>query len=220
MVIRDDDVQPALPCLRHLFDRRDPAVDREDEADTVVRESPERLARDAVAPRTGSADARHVGAQLAQEDDGERGRTDPVHVVVAVDADAGSRRNGLAEALHRDRHVAEKRRIVIGISRVEETARRLRLVVAAPGEDGRVISLTPISAASRRARCTSNGAIVQGLVTHGDGTEAIGRRQERDSRRRRSRVHDDLHPQHHEPGRPRRRPRSACSTPSARASTS
>ena len=47
-----------------------------------------------------------------------------------------------------------------------------------------MISLTPISAASRRARCTSNGAIVQGLVTHGDGTEAVGRRQERDSRRR------------------------------------
>ena len=106
---------PRCRASGDLLDRRDPAVDREDEPDTVVREPPERLARDAVAllepARQMPVD---VGSELAQEEDRERGRTDPVHVVVAVDADARACVDGRADALDRDRHVAEQQRIVAG----------------------------------------------------------------------------------------------------------
>ncbi len=138
MVVGDDDLEPASSCFGDLVDRRDPAIDGEQKADAVVREAAEGLARDPIslleAARQVPVD---VGAELSQEEDGERRGTDPVDVVVAVHADARPARSGGADAVDRNLHVSEKKRVVPRKCRVEEPRCRLRCVVATPYEDGR-----------------------------------------------------------------------------------
>ncbi len=98
MVVRDDDVEPALPGLGDLLDGRDPAVDGEDEADAVVREARQRLPRDAVAFLEPARQVPHdVGAELPEKEDGQRRRADAVDVVVAVYADPNPLRDGGAD---------------------------------------------------------------------------------------------------------------------------
>ena len=136
-----------------LVDGRDPAIDGEQKPDAVVREAAEGLARDAVplleATRQVPID---VGAELAQEEDGERRGADPVDVVVAVHADARPARNGGADALDRDLHVSEKKRVVPWECRVEEPRCRLRRVVSTPYEDGRR-DVVDAEVTRERARC-------------------------------------------------------------------
>ena len=153
MVVGDDDLEPTSSRFGDLVDGRDPAIDGEQKPDAVVREAAESLARDAVplfeAARQVPVD---VGAELAEEEDGERRGTDPVDVVVAVHADAHPARNGGADALDRDLHVSEQKRVVSRERRVEEPRCRLGRVVSAPYEDGRR-DVVDAEVTRERARC-------------------------------------------------------------------
>src|SRR6185312_313328 len=102
-------VEPALLRLLDLRDSGDSAVDGQDEAATVVGEPGERLAADAVAlVETTRQVPRDIGTELAQQQDSQRRRCDPVDVVVAVDADPASRVHGSTELGARGCHVAEE----------------------------------------------------------------------------------------------------------------
>ena len=109
MVIGDDDLEPARARVGDLLDRRDPAIHGEDEADAVLREPGKRVAGDAVAflePAREVPD--HICAQLPEDEHGERGRADSVHVVVAVNADARAGPNRGPKAFDRSLHVPEE----------------------------------------------------------------------------------------------------------------
>ena len=117
MVVRDDDLEPALAGLGDLLDGRDPAVDGEDEADAVVREARQRLPRDAVALLEPARQVPHdVGAELPEKEDGQRRRADAVDVVVAVHADPNALRDGGADPADGHLHVSEQGRVVAGFS--------------------------------------------------------------------------------------------------------
>ena len=138
MVVGDHDVEPTPGRLGNLVDGGDTAIDRQHESDAVVRESREGLARDAVALLEATRKVPYdVGAELTEEENGERRRADPVDVVVAVHADARAARDGRTDALDRDLHVAEKERIVSGKRGVEKTRCDLWRVVATACENGR-----------------------------------------------------------------------------------
>ena len=93
---------------------------------------------------------RDVGAELAQEQDGERRRADTVGVVVAVDADARTRLDRRRDRLDRLAHVAEQKRVVPRERAVEEPARARRVGEAAADEHRRGGLGTSSSAASAR----------------------------------------------------------------------
>ena len=138
MVVGDDDLEPERARVLDLRDRGDAAVDGDDEVEAFLGEPRERVGVQAVALLEARRQVpRDVGVQLAQQQDGERGRADPVGVVVAVHADSlagvdrrGDRRDRLA-------HVAERERVVSGQGAVEEAARLGGLVVAAADEHRR-----------------------------------------------------------------------------------
>ena len=124
VVVRDDDFEAARSRLRDLGGGRDAAVDREDEPATVLREPGQRLAADAVALVEAARQVPgDVGAELAQEEDGERGGGDPVHVVVAVNADPPARLHGGADLCAGGLHVTEQERVMRRLLTVEEPAR-------------------------------------------------------------------------------------------------
>ena len=75
--------------------------------------------RDGEMPRNVGS-ALSFGAELAQQQHGERGRADAVGVVVAVDADARTRLDGGDDRLDRLTHVAEGEGIVAGQGALEE----------------------------------------------------------------------------------------------------
>ena len=135
VVIGDDDLEAARARRLDLRHGRDPAVDREDEPAAVVREALERLAADAVALLEAARQVPvDVGAEVAEHRDGERGRADPVDVVVAVDADAlASRRSPRGSPSHASSTCAEEERVVAGVDGGEEGLRLLGVAVAPAG---------------------------------------------------------------------------------------
>ena len=134
MVVGDDHFQAASPRLCDLLDRGHAAVDGEHEAAPFVGESRQGLALDAVALLEAARQVPgDVGSELAQDQDGERRRADPVRVVVAVDADALAAGDRDLDRLHRTGHVTEQKRVV---SRHFSGQEGLRLVgVAVPATD-------------------------------------------------------------------------------------
>ena len=93
VVVGDDDLEAERSRMLDLRDGGDAAVDGEHEVEALLGEPRQRAGVQAVA----LLEARRqmpgdVGVQLAQEEDGERGRADAVGVVVAVHADARARR--------------------------------------------------------------------------------------------------------------------------------
>ena len=105
---------PSSLAWRDLLDRRDPAIDREDQPGFLAGEARQRLAGQAVAlfeaARQMPGD---LCAELAQHGDRERRGADAVDVVVAVHADrlpVGDRR---ADRRARRLHVAEEKRVVL-----------------------------------------------------------------------------------------------------------
>ncbi len=89
VVVGDDDVEPTRSRFGDLFDRGHAAVDREHEAAAFVGEARQGLALDAVAFLEAARQVPgDVGAELAQDEDGQGGGADPVRVVVTVDANA------------------------------------------------------------------------------------------------------------------------------------
>ena len=135
VVVGDDDLEPQLARVRDLFDRRHPAVDGEDEPDVLAGQSRQRVAGHAVALLEAARQVPgQVGSQLAEHEDGQGGRADPVGVVVAVDADPLPGGDGGADCVAGPAHVAEQERIVLRQLRSEEAPRRFRCAVAAPHE--------------------------------------------------------------------------------------
>ena len=89
VVVGDDDLEPERPRVLDLGDRGDAAVDGQHEVESLLGEPRERAGVQPVALFEARRQMpRHVCSELAQEQDGERGRADAVGVVVAVDADA------------------------------------------------------------------------------------------------------------------------------------
>ena len=124
MVIGDDDLEPERARVLDLGDGGDPAVDRQHELEPLLGEPRQRVGVQAVALLEARRQMpRDVGAELAQQEDGERGRADPVGVVVAVHADARAGLDRRGDRLDRLAHVAEGKRIVAGQRPLEEAAR-------------------------------------------------------------------------------------------------
>jgi hypothetical protein len=77
-----------------------------------------------------------VGSELAEIEDRDRGRADPVDVVVAVDAYASAGGDGRADPLARLAHVPEQERVVPRGRGFEEASGLARIGVAAARQDG------------------------------------------------------------------------------------
>ena len=129
VVIRDDDLEPE-PCrLLDLGDGRDAAVDRQDELDALSCEARERLHVEPVAFLESRREVPgRIGAELAEQEDRERGGADAVGVVVAVDADLLPGRHRGPDGRDRLGHVADPQRVVPGQRALEEhpSLRRIR----------------------------------------------------------------------------------------------
>ena len=138
VVVGDDDGQTERPGKLDLGDGRDPAVDGQDEVEALLGEAGQCLAVEAVplleARRQMPGD---VGPHLAQQQDGQRRRADPVGVVVAVDADALARLDRGTERGDSLSHVAEPEWVVSRKRTFEEGAGLPRLRVAAADEHRR-----------------------------------------------------------------------------------
>ena len=136
-MVGDDHLEPCGPSLGDLLDRRDPAVDGEDERALLLGQSRQRVPRDPVALlETAGEMPLDVGAEAAQGRDREGGRADPVHVVVAVDADPPAGRDRLSDQRAGRLHVPEQKRVVAGRLGGQKGPRRLGVAVAPPDEDG------------------------------------------------------------------------------------
>src|SRR5207253_3706730 len=126
VVVGDDDVETARLRTRDLVDGADPAVDGEHEPAALIGEAVEGLAREAIALVEAARKMPvRFGAERTQRQDGERGRADPVDVVVAVDAYALAVRDRRVNRLDGAAHVAEQKRVVLRRLRGEEGCRLL-----------------------------------------------------------------------------------------------
>ena len=175
VVVGDDHLEAARRCFGDLGRGGDAAVDGEHEAAALVGEPRERLGAHAVAfvepAREVPVD---VGAELAQEQDGERGGGDAVDVVVAVDADPPAVGDGGADPLTRERHVAEQERVVRRLLAGEEQARPLGVVVAAADEHGGRQLADPELAHELRLGPVRTGIDRPGAVAHRAATLRAG----------------------------------------------
>ena len=115
-----------------------------------------------------------VGAELAEEEHGKRGRTDAVDVVIAMHADACSTLHSRSDPFYGGRHVAEKKGIVPGKIGIQETPRVARIVVAAADEHGRC-DVADAELSRERSRCVDvEGGDRPGARHSKDGTGATG----------------------------------------------
>jgi hypothetical protein len=128
VVVGDDHLEPACTRLRHLLDGGDAAVDGDDEPAAFVGEPRERLGAHAVALVEAAGQVPvDLGAELPEQQHGERGGGDAVDVVVAVDADAAALGDGGADPLCGGAHVAEQERVVRRLFALEEGTGRRRV---------------------------------------------------------------------------------------------
>ena len=135
MVVGDDDLEAECGGVGDLLDGGDAAVDGEHQLDALLGEPRQRLAVQAVAllePRRQMPG--RIGTELPQQEHGERGRADPVGVVVAVHADARARLDRGRDRRDGRAHVAEQERVVAGKLSGEEAGRLGGLAVAAADE--------------------------------------------------------------------------------------
>ena len=162
VVVGDDDVQAELLRPTHLVDRSDAAIDGEHEVDAVLGEALDRLGCEAVSLLEATRQPPlHVRAELPQHEHRNGRRGDPVDVVVAVDADALSRRDRGADPST----ATTMSPSVCGSCAGGSAARNPR---AASGSSSprrtstvAVVSLTPSSSASASTRLQSHGRVVQ-----------------------------------------------------------
>src|SRR5262249_21046303 len=121
VVVADDDLEPEPLRLGDLLDGRDPAVDGQDEAATLVGEARQRLAREPVALLESTRQMPvDVGSEIAERRYRERRRADAVDVVVAVDADPLPGRERVADGVAGPVDVAEEPRIMERCRPLEE----------------------------------------------------------------------------------------------------
>src|SRR5919201_4548086 len=130
-------------------------------------------------------------AELAQDEERERRRADPVDVVVAVNADPLAARNGGEDPLDRGAHVAEEERIVLRRRAFEERTRALGFFVPAPDENARRQLADPERVDERAYVPVRAGTDRPSAVLHrtSHGTKRVGRiRPQRATRAARFRV--------------------------------
>ena len=178
VVVGDDHVEPELARAGDLVDRGDPAVDGEHEVDAVRGELLDRLAGEAVALVEPTREAPFdVGAELTEDEEGDRGRRDAVDVVVAVDADSLACSDRPADPCDGDVHVAERRGIVVRRLCGEECAGRGRIVEPAPDQHrrGRLADLERVGERLDTAPVTGSGRPPAFQHRPADGTEPAGR---------------------------------------------
>ena len=176
VVVGDDHLEAARASLGDLLDRGHAAVDRQHEPAALVGQAGERLALDAVAFLEAARQVPgDVGAELAQDQDCERGGADPVGVVVAVNADLLARRDGRTDRLDRAGHVPEQERIVPGHSPFEERTGLLGVRVAAANEHARG-RLADVEALCEDARIGLRAGFDRPIHKPSHGTEAVGQR--------------------------------------------
>ncbi len=136
MVVGDDHVQARRAGLGDLLHGCDTAVDREDEGALLLREARQRVSGDAVTLLEAAREVPlDVGAEAAQRRDRERGRADPVDVVVAVHADAPTGGDRLPHERAGGLDVSEQEGVVPRGLGGEKGPRRLGVAVAPPDED-------------------------------------------------------------------------------------
>jgi hypothetical protein len=133
MVVCDDDLQPECPRVRDLLDRGHATVHGQDQPKAFLGQACQCVAREAVALVEAARQVRRdLGAELAQDEHCQRGRADPVGVVVPVDADSLPGGDGTTDCLAGSFHVAEQERVVLGQLGREERPGAIRVRVAAP----------------------------------------------------------------------------------------
>ena len=180
VVVGDDHLEAACARVGDLGRGRDPAVDGHDETAAVVSEPRERLAPDAVALVESAGQVpRDVRAELAERQDGERSRADPVGVVVAVDADPLPGGDAGANRLARRGHVTQGKRVVQGLLAGEERSPLGGVGVPAPDENAcRDLADAELLSESRnvpvRARTDRPGALLHRTTTVGSGSDGAG----------------------------------------------
>ncbi len=138
VMIGHHNVEPERARMLDLGYRGDPAVDRDDEVEALRCEAREGVGVQAVAflePRREMPC--HVGVHLAQKEDCQGGRADPVGVVVAVDADPLAGRDCGGDRVDCGAHVAERERIVAGEGPSRNAACLVGVSEAAPDEHRR-----------------------------------------------------------------------------------
>ena len=123
---------------------------------------------------------RDVRAELAQRQDSERGRADPVGVVVAVDTDALAGGDGGVDRLARRGHVPERERVVQRLFAGEKRPRLRGVGVPAPDEHAcRDLADAELLSESRgvpvRARTDRPGALLHRMKTLRRGSDGIAR---------------------------------------------
>jgi hypothetical protein len=116
-------------------------------------------------------------AELAQQQDGERRRADPIGVVVAVHANAGAGFDRGGDRLNRLAHVAEGKRVVARQLPIQEAARIVGRAVPAPDEHrGRHLIEGQLGGESAHL-CIDTRIELPGSGRHRavDGTDGVGR---------------------------------------------
>src|SRR5262249_21067750 len=167
-MVADDDLQAELLRVSDLVDRGDSAIDGQDQAAALVREARQRLPANAVPLVEPARQMRYdVGPELAQDQDREGGRADPVGVVIPVDADATAGGDGAADRLTRRGHVAEPERVMRWKLACQERPRTGGVVVTSTDENrGRRAADLEIPHEGRRglpvARFDRPAAVVHG----------------------------------------------------------
>ena len=121
MVVGDDDVEPERAGVIDLLDRRDPAVDGDQELGALRAEPLDRGRGEPVAVLEPARDEPpDVRAEGTERPDHDRGRADAVDVVVTVDDDPRAGGDVGTDLLERDVDPGERARIVALIARIEE----------------------------------------------------------------------------------------------------
>ncbi len=112
MVVQDDDVHPKRPGARNDVAGGDPAIGRDHEGRPALGKHLDRVKAEPIPilEPVGKM-PEGVGAEGAESSEQDRGRGDPVDVVVAVNGDPASGPDGLRRAIHRFRHPGEGPRI-------------------------------------------------------------------------------------------------------------
>ena len=131
VVVGDHDRDAPLSCAIDGIDGRDAAVDRDDQPEALIREAFDGLGCEPVALDEAARQKRlDLGPEQAKREQRERGRADPIDVVVTVHDDAGAARDRALDQLACLGHRAEQEGVVERRLAVE-VGERLRGIIEA-----------------------------------------------------------------------------------------
>lgn len=136
VVVDDDHVDLRVAGGVERVERLRAAIDRDDQRGAFAGEADERFARWAITFEQAVGDVRaRFDAEIAQDEDHQRGGGGAVDVVIAEDRDLFVRLHGVGEALGGAVHVAEDRRVGHKRADRRRAVRVERVAGAASGEE-------------------------------------------------------------------------------------